>query len=373
MPRTLRNAIGNWSLTPPWALIVISFALAFQIWSITAADPDFFLPNPAPWFAAHLLLLFVITGLVRSSYARSMLRVFLGVLPIGALLVAEVWTRMGDEGSFERIQRVDDPILRYHYRPGADGINELGLADKDHAVAKRPGVFRVVLLGDSVPNDRGIPQAERFPARLEARLNENASGGIRYEVINVSCSGYNTEQEVRLLERVGLLYQPDFVLLAYVLNDPFMQDGSRKRVGSSFFAFRLLPLWNDKRYGSQCRFFAGLHTPYAFSHVVDRSLERLEVVARTNHFGVAIATLPLVAPFEDPECGALYDRVGAAAKSHGFDFVRLVDGFVGQDYRDYQKPWDRLDATHPNARGHEQVATLLARDLRPLLTLREAK
>src|SRR6185369_4671103 len=97
-------------------------------------------------------------GLIGSDWLRATLRLGLGVIPIGLLLGAEAWMGAGDAGSFERILRVGDPILRYQYRPGADGINALGIADSGHAIPKPPGVYRIVLLGDSVPNDRSIPE-----------------------------------------------------------------------------------------------------------------------------------------------------------------------------------------------------------------------
>jgi hypothetical protein len=47
----------------------------------------------------------------------------------------------------------------------------------------------------------------------------NHPGPCKSRVINIAASGLNTPQEVHLLEREGLLYKPDLVVLNFILND----------------------------------------------------------------------------------------------------------------------------------------------------------
>lgn len=241
-----------------------------------------------------------------------------------------------------------------------------GLLDVEHVVEKPEGVVRVVVLGDSVPNDPTIPFAERFPRKLEAALASSAPKGRRVEVINVSCEGYNTIQEVRLLERVGQKYAPDVVVVAYVLNDPFLQNGGYRRFGNSFFLFRLAGAVAGVR-GDACDEFARLHDGYGFELVVRASLERLRLLAQLHGFRVLVAPLPIVAPFDDPVCGRLYDKVIDVGHAQGFETARLVDGFRGEDYRGYAKPNAKWDVTHPSAAAHAKIALQLADALAPQL------
>jgi len=46
-----------------------------------------------------------------------------------------------------------------------------GLWDVEHEVTKPAGVDRVIVIGDSVPNDPTIPFVQRFPHATEALLN----------------------------------------------------------------------------------------------------------------------------------------------------------------------------------------------------------
>jgi lysophospholipase L1-like esterase len=121
------------------------------------------------------------------------------------------------------------PTRRYELRPGIDEtvdaaqvrirINAAGFRDDvDYPQAKPPGTFRIVVLGDSFTFAGKVPLAGTMPKRLEARLRQTDSSR-RYEVLNLAVPGYNAEQEAVALEEAGLRYQPDLVLVAFVLND----------------------------------------------------------------------------------------------------------------------------------------------------------
>jgi len=182
--------------------------------------------------------------------------------------------------------------------------------------------------------------------------------------MNVSCEGYNTIQEVRLLEKVGLRYQPDVVVVAYVLNDPFLQNGGYRRLGNSFFAFRLA---NALAGDSACAGFSEMHSGYTFELVVRASFERLRMIQQANGFRVLVAPLPVVQPFGDPRCLSAYDKVVGVAREQGFSAGRVVDAFAGEDHHRFAKPSDPHDITHPNAEGHDRIARRLAELVEPLL------
>ena len=98
-------------------------------------------------------------------------------------------------------------------------INSQGLRDVEHSVAKAPGVFRLLLLGDSYIEALQVPLDQTIGRQLEQRLN--ASGGAqRYEVISMGVSGYGTASQYLYYREQGRNYRPDLVLLAlYPGND----------------------------------------------------------------------------------------------------------------------------------------------------------
>ncbi len=92
-------------------------------------------------------------------------------------------------------------------------INARGLRDRAHALAKPAGVRRVVAVGDSFTWGWGVDDGLAWADLLERDL------GPGVEVVNLGVPGFSTDQELLFLEREGVRYAPDLVLLCFALND----------------------------------------------------------------------------------------------------------------------------------------------------------
>lgn len=123
-----------------------------------------------------------------------------------------------------------DPDLVFTLNPGFRGelrnpeyathvsINSLGLRGPE-PVPKRPGVVRIVGLGDSFVSAFNMEEADTFVSVAERALRK-LSGEERIEVINAGTPNYGTWHELRLLRRLSPLLGPDAVVLCvYVGND----------------------------------------------------------------------------------------------------------------------------------------------------------
>lgn len=362
--------------------VMVVFLLVVAVvegWAIGARDPDFWLPDPFHGLVLAASLLFALGVAVPWKAAQRALCTLALAAP-ALLLLGELYAQRRDAGDRNtRIVLSPDPLLRFHYRPGSTPhvypghrsitITPDGLWDLPHQLPKPPDVLRVAVLGDSVPNDPMIDFPQRFPHRIEAMLADQAPAGKRVEVINVSCEGFNTQQQVRLLETVGLKYQPDLVIVAFVLNDPFLQHGAHRRVGNSYFTFQLAPVFSLVQ-GSICPAMAQMHQGYAYELVVRDALERLRLHAQRDGFGVLVAPLPIVERFDDPVCSGLFDKVIGVGRELGFSGVRVVDAFRGEDHLSYAKPGQRWDVTHPSAAAHERIARAIASAAAPMLAAR---
>lgn len=102
--------------------------------------------------------------------------------------------------------------------------NAAGQRGRPVPLAKPPGTFRILVLGDSFVEAEQVAEHERFIARLEALLNDDAGDGagdgtVRYEVIDGGCGGWGTGQQLLYLRTEGLAYQPDLVLLAFFVGN----------------------------------------------------------------------------------------------------------------------------------------------------------
>ncbi len=354
--------------------LLLALVCALDLWAISATDPDFYLPDVFRPLSLGLIGLFLVTGWFKPRWFRAGLRVLASVIVV-ALLLFEAQSRSRDAGD-GRVEILEhDAVLRYRYRPGAevsDGprgahrmtINHLGLWDREYEIPKPPDVYRIVVLTGSIGNDGSIPFDERFHEVLERSLSDLLPDGRRVEVINASCDGYNTTQQVRMLERIAMAYDPDFVVVAYMLTSASLQNGAYRRIGNSFFTFRFLPLVAVAASGSSCSLFAPFHDGYSFDLIVRNALERLALLREIHGFRTLVAVLPVLEDFEDPTCNRLYDHVLRAARESGHDAFRVVDAFDGEDYLDYVKPEERMDLCHPNAEGHARIASAIEERIR---------
>ncbi len=89
--------------------------------------------------------------------------------------------------------------------------NAAGLADQHWPHEKRPGDVRVLLLGNHVADGLGVAREDRLSVRV-AHLADQTRGR-RLSVVNATIPGYATAQQLRWLEKRGLAYGPDVVVL----------------------------------------------------------------------------------------------------------------------------------------------------------------
>ncbi len=96
-------------------------------------------------------------------------------------------------------------------------INHLGYRDLERTTQKPKGLRRVISLGDSFAWGASVEFEDAYSQRLERGLSRRR--GETWQVINLALPGMNTVAETAQLATEGLAYDPDVVLLGYVLND----------------------------------------------------------------------------------------------------------------------------------------------------------
>ncbi len=108
-----------------------------------------------------------------------------------------------------------DPHTGWYLKPNVQGIfrkscfeswvkiNSQGFRDVEHSLAKPEGVYRIVVLGDSMTAALQVNLEETFSKVLEGLLNE-AEVGKRVEVLNLGMYSFGTDQEYLSLKHYGL-------------------------------------------------------------------------------------------------------------------------------------------------------------------------
>ena len=145
-----------------------------------------------------------------------------------ALFALELALRAFDFEPLRDLARGKDLVLRpsvhpeigYELTPGAEGeafhtqvrVNASGFRGPE--LRTDSGLRRILVLGDSIAFGSEIPAGTAFPDLLRDRF-----AGAGFEVVNLALSGYDTLQEVAVLELRGLALVPELVILGYCLND----------------------------------------------------------------------------------------------------------------------------------------------------------
>ena len=159
-----------------------------------------------------------------------MLKASLALLSVFILLefgLRFFWQMSGLKG--EIYQKSTNSVLRYELKAGArlniplyyEGveINSDGFRGPEYSLKKDKGVYRIVMLGDSVTLARLNKWEDTLTQRLERGLSRLCPGK-KFEVLNMGVEGYNSIQELEVLKTKALKYDPDLVIVHYCLNDP---------------------------------------------------------------------------------------------------------------------------------------------------------
>ena len=297
-----------------------------------------------------------------------------------------------EDGPFQGTFRLSqNPRLVLELDPEDPSINDDGFRDRSFPV-ERGAATRIVALGDSVTFGWGVPTEDAWPKQLERLLA--ADDGPDPEVLNLGVGGYNTRQEVEFYEERGRKYDPDLIVVGFVLNDCFPPDwhprprplAARPRPvfllagfpGLAFDHSRLLALLRDRLGGGDERGEAAIRRRVLGScgkpdlwRIVTRGFARLESIAHWDGSHVLIVVIPMLIDTSRYPFTALHQSVVAEAKLRGHSVLDLLGAFSEHDARSLRL--SSADTTHPNAAGHRLVAESIHAFLRESGLLERAR
>lgn len=267
----------------------------------------------------------VVTDPVR---CKNLILVNLALLVAGVAVVigAFEWSMRKSHGKYDFFQvgrespdfregRKDTPIV---FMPDSDlgfrpvcgeskYYNSYGTLQNHYELTKRPGVTRLLFIGDSVTHRSQIINALKTIYGVE-----------RYEYWNAGVESYNTVQEVGFYRKFNRPIKPDHVILTMVINDmettplAFMSEGRLVMVAPNLprtqinewlflhsFVYRQLISWrvksHDKAFAKSIR-----------NEFID-SLRLLRDELQASNIKFTVLDLPLLAPpQEDPGVTALH-------------------------------------------------------------------
>ncbi len=268
----------------------------------------------------------------------------------------------------EVVLRTGDTVQRWgvEWRSNAQGMR-----DRDYAIEKPAGTFRIALVGDSIGVGWGVNVEQRFESILEREWDARSrrAGGPAIEIINTSVPGHAPGQRWHHFSQVGWPMQPDLVIcesteadigwderrLRYVLARGLGFDSPLYR--GVLTSAGVEPLWNPERYKRVLQprhqeILAGVYRAIADD-------------CRARNVPIIWVLIPRVGrPSEPAGHRALQEAAQAAGFTHIVDASDAFNGFEPSALA--VEP----DDFHPNLSGHRCLAARLDTALSELPELR---
>ena len=258
-------------------------------------------------------------------------------------------------------------------------LNRGGWHDIEHALEKPDGTFRIVGLGDSYLFGQGVRFKDNILTRLGGMMRE--SYDMEIEAINFGKSGSNTHDQLVMLGSVASGYQPDLVIVFYVLNDVETDlDHPRMDFFRNYTEIYqrpgLDPLSRHSRAWSQVR--SVFLRAYIARRYIRMSVEAFEqdqggwnlsrealvgIQEKTEAIGAEL--LLVIFPFfhqlqSDYPFQVIHDIVSTFARGQEIDVLDLRDAFPSYDGPEL---WVHETDQHPNEVAHKIAAEAVFRHI----------
>jgi hypothetical protein len=262
--------------------------------------------------------------------------------------------------------------------------NAAGYRDHERARAKAPGVKRVLSLGDSFAWGASVEFEDAYPQRLERGLTRRRRE--RWEVVNLALPGMNTVDQAAQLADEGFEYQPDVVVLGFVLNDSEDAQAAETRRAeewsepkrpeprgwerSALLSFVGHRVWATMENRRRITGYLSMYADDASGWVAAReALRAIGTRCRERGVPLVVAIFPLFGnPLDERyPFTAVHEKVARAGNDAGARVVDLLPSYRGLR-------WDILvvngvDDEHPNEIAHRIAANILLHALDEVVPL----
>jgi lysophospholipase L1-like esterase len=248
-------------------------------------------------------------------------------------------------------------------------LNQYGLRGSDFPSTKPTGQRRVLVLGDSFTFGEGVRWPDTFTVQLETLLR--AETGLDVAVLNAGIPAWSTSDEIAYLAAKGITFEPDLIVVVYVLNDADYAAG--------------LDLWNAFRAQYEKRSLRGSYlASFVYATIGQQTAARRyinDLVAsaaeeqaawqrsfeflRAGQRGAAqieanymVAVFPFMYQLDETyPFRPLHDLVTDYTTQNNIPTLDLLDAFTGESY---QSLWVHPSDQHPNEQAHAIAAQALA-------------
>jgi hypothetical protein len=144
--------------------------------------------------------------------------------------------------------------LVYELNKNYTEINSFGMRDVDIDANDTKNLYKIAVIGDSHAYSSNVENMiDSFPSQLEQYLNQHSEQRL-VKVLNFGVPGYNTAQELEVLQSRAFMFDPRLVILQYCINDThvcnYIQPEHKKLNSLIHKSQFLVVLWKNVIYSS---------------------------------------------------------------------------------------------------------------------------
>lgn len=247
--------------------------------------------------------------------------------------------------------------------------NSEGLRDYERESIDKDS-YKIIILGDSLTYGAGVSLEETYAKILEKKLNN--LGDKKYEIFNLGVFGYGTTQECELLKVKGLKYNPNLVILSYVLNDP-MEFSCRIKFLNIPISCRLKSLLLQSQFLFFCRNNIRNIFPQEYKQQYSLKLdeeeweratkpfEELSKISQEKNIPIIVIIFPLLKDFNNYQWVNVHSKIKDISEIQGFSVLDMYDYY--KTYKSEDLQINKEDVYHINKQGHEIAANAIFKKL----------
>jgi len=252
-------------------------------------------------------------------------------------------------------------------------LNKDNMRDRDFTIEKPENTVRIVGLGDSYTFGSGIKNInDTYLKILEKRLNF-IDNGRKYEVLNFGIPGKDTKDELEMLKEKALKYDPDIIMIGYVVND-FKNVDSNLRLpkkhltiipfigfwlGNIFYSYALFEIKMNRAIEN-----LGLKMPTTeitlkeFESEANKEYNKklfkdIAALAKEKDIKVALVVFPVIYNLDNYPFFQINEFIKEVGMENNFYIIDILETYKG--YEESELIVNKYDL-HPNELGHKLIA-----------------
>lgn len=249
-------------------------------------------------------------------------------------------------------------------------LNSDNMRDREFPVDKPDNTIRIAGVGDSYTFGSGIKDVNNTYLKVLERMLNSRASGEKYEVLNFGIPGKDTQDELEIIRGKVLKYEPDIIMIGYLLNDLKNVDTNLRLPKKHLTVIPFLGFWLSNIFYSYTILEIKVNkalinlgfresteeiTLKEFESEVNKEynaklLEEIGAIAKERDIKVVLIIFPIIYKLDNYPFIEINNFLTKVGNENGFYVINLLENY--QAYEESELIVSKYDL-HPNELGHK--------------------